>query len=92
MSTFRTNPPLCSVQHQRGGGHEPVADAEHKLGNTGKFLILLCEHRLEFGHGEAKRVNIGKDDLENLLGPRKFKTDVLSKIDPTMNWFRQTLP
>ena len=40
------------IGHKEGGGHEPVADAEHKLGNTGKFLILLCEHRLEFGHDD----------------------------------------
>ena len=40
------------IGHKEGGGHEPVADAEHKLGNTGKFLVLFCEHRLEFGHDD----------------------------------------
>lgn len=42
---------------------------------------LLRKAAVKIVNGEAKRVNIGKDDLENLLGPRKFKTDVLSKIN-----------
>ena len=46
-----------------------------------RMTDLLRKAAVKIVNGEAKRVNIGKDDLENLLGPRKFKTDVLSKID-----------
>lgn len=46
-----------------------------------KMADLLRKAAVRIVKGEAKRVDICKDDLESLLGPRKYKADVLSRVD-----------